>query len=460
MWACLASLLLIVGVSPADDSARQLQLPDYSDFLEDLDISQDVDSEGDVQLATAYEHVQSSKGKGSDGGCDCCLNGRHWLSADYLMWWTKGMEIPPLVTTTTVNPPVLGTADGSLDQVGTVILFGNEEILEGLRSGVRFQAGTWLDDCCRLGIEGDYYFLNEDIERFSAADDGSVGSQVISRPFYDILRPGANPPAPGVPGPIGNIEQVSFPEQLAGRVTVTANTEFQSAGIRMRYALCCETNGCQTGCDGSSYHYGRRIDFLAGYRYARLNEGLRILEELDETGFFAPPQQFEVRDSFLTQNDFNGGEVGVRGEWTTGRWSLDLLGKLALGSVRQRVAINGSTDLTIVGMPPEPTETGGLLALSTNIGNYEQNRFAVIPELGATLGVQLTQRLRGTVGYSFVYWSNVVRPGDQIDLDLNQTFIPRFGGGIAGSGFQRPEFDFRETDYWAQGLNVGLDYRW
>ena len=171
------------------------------------------------------------------------------------------------------------------------------------------------------------------------------------------------------------------------------------------------------------------------------------------------PQQFEVRDSFLTQNDFHGAELGVKGEWTTGRWSLGLLGRLALGNVKQRVAINGSTDVMVMGMP-QPTETGGLLALTTNIGTYEQDSFAVLPELGANLGLQITERLRGTIGYSFVYWSNVVRPGDQIDLDLNQTFIPRFGGGTAGSGFRRPEFNFRETDYWAQGLNVGLDYRW
>lgn len=458
MLAWLAPSVFVVGTSFADEPIDVLEVDDHSTLFNQLDEA-DFGDEAAIRLVGTANSEKSGKGQDSGGGCDCCLNGRHWLSADYLMWWTKGMRIPPLVTTTTVDPPVLGSADGSLDQAGHVILYGDEEILRGRRSGMRFQAGTWLDDCCRLGFEADYYFLNEATERFSASSPGTVGSQVISRPFYDILRPGATAMM-GIPGPIGNIQQVAFPDQLSGTITVTAQSDFQSAGTRMRYALCCETSGCQTAHDGSEYHFAKRLDFLLGYRFARLNESLGILEELDETGFFVPPQQFQVRDSFRTQNDFHGAELGVRGEWTTGRLSLDLLGKLALGNVRQRVAINGSTDVTVVGMPPEPTAAGGLLALTTNIGSYEQNSFAVIPELGATLGLQLTKRLRGTIGYSFVYWSNVVRPGDQIDLDLNQTFIPRFNGGVAGSGFQRPGFNFRETDYWAQGLNVGLDYRW
>jgi len=457
IMASLAVAIFLPAASWADEPIAALHSDDSLSFLDEME--QPEFSGDETMRLAAFGSDATQKGQPADGGCDCCLDGRHWFSVDYLAWWTKGMRVPPLVTTTTVDPPVLGSADGSLDQAGTVILFGDQEILRGQRNGLRFQAGWWSDDNCRLGVEADYYFLNDATERFSASSPGTVGSQVISRPFYDILRPGATA-MNGIPGPIGNIEQVAFPDLLSGTITVTANTDFQSAGARLRYALCCETDGCQTSHHGDSYHYAKRIDFLLGYRYARLNEGLSVLEQLDETGFFAPPQQFEVRDSFQTRNDFHGAELGVKGQWTTGRWSLDLLGKLALGNVRQRVAINGSTDSTVVGMPPEPTATGGLLALTTNIGSYQQNSFAVIPELGATLGLRITERLRGTVGYSFVYWSNVVRPGDQIDLDLNQTFIPRFNGGLAGSGFARPAFDFRETDYWAQGLNIGLDYRW
>lgn len=233
LTACLTASLCLwfASFSVAEEPiVHFLDESDYTFFLDELDQRND-NIDGALRLVGNSSKAKSSPGKGGKGGCDCCINGRHWMSADYLMWWTKGMEIPPLVTTTTVDPPVLGVEDGSLDQAGTVILFGNEEILEGMRSGLRFQAGMWLDDCCRLGLEADYYFLNEDSERFSATSDGMVGSQVISRPFYDIIRPGANPPAPGVPGPIGNIEQVAFPNMLGGTITVTANTEFQSGGV-------------------------------------------------------------------------------------------------------------------------------------------------------------------------------------------------------------------------------------
>jgi hypothetical protein len=52
----------------------------------------------------------------------------------------------------------------------------------------------------------------------------------------------------------------------------------------------------------------------------------------------------------------------------------------------------------------------------------------------------------------------VVRPGDQIDLDINENLLPPQMPPITGP--QRPAFSFVETDYWAQGLRFGLDCRW
>jgi Putative beta barrel porin-7 (BBP7) len=67
--------------------------------------------------------------------------------------------------------------------------------------------------------------------------------------------------------------------------------------------------------------------------------------------------------------------------------------------------------------------------------------------------------MRVYVGYDFLYLSNAVRPGDQIDRELNPTQIPVNGstGGLVGA--PRPTFNFHETDFWAQGIRFGVALR-
>jgi hypothetical protein len=107
------------------------------------------------------------------------------------------------------------------------------------------------------------------------------------------------------------------------------------------------------------------------------------------------------------------------------------------------------------------TAVGGLLALPTNIGHFSRDRFSVVPEIGVNLGYQLTDHLRAYVGYNFLYWTNVVRPGAQIDRVLDVTLIPNFPvPGAVPTGQNRPMVPFKENDFWAQGINFGLEFRW
>jgi hypothetical protein len=202
---------------------------------------------------------------------------------------------------------------------------------------------------------------------------------------------------------------------------------------------------------------GRTIDFLAGYRYGFLQDSLLIDETMTSLDRQSPTPRnttFRTLDQFDTKNRFNGGEVGIVFQQRYRRWSLDLLLKLALGSTNSQVTINGSTAITPPGAGTT-THSGGILALPTNIGTYEQNKLSAMPELGATLGYDVTRRLRATVGYTFLYWSNVARPGDQIDTDVNASQFPP--GTLEGAA--RPKFVFHTTDFWAQGFNAGLEYR-
>ena len=150
--------------------------------------------------------------------------------------------------------------------------------------------------------------------------------------------------------------------------------------------------------------------------------------------------------------------MGLDFEVRQGPWSAELLTKLALGDTHQIVSINGSQvqDDNVLGIS---TFRGGLLALPTNIGRFTQDRFSVVPELGLNLGYQVTDHLRLVVGYSFLYWSSVVRPGGQSDRNLDVTNIPNFISTALPTGQGRPAPLLQTTDFWAQGINFGLQFR-
>lgn len=129
--------------------------------------------------------------------------------------------------------------------------------------------------------------------------------------------------------------------------------------------------------------------------------------------------------------------------------------KVAVGTTQSTVNINGNTVITDVAGATS-SGPGGVLAQPSNIGQYSSSEFSVLPELGLNLGYDLSCRTRITVGYTMLYWSNVGRPGDQIDLSINER---QFFPGQTPVGAQQPQFEFASSSFWTHGLSVGLDYR-
>jgi hypothetical protein len=367
---------------------------------------------------------------------------------EYLLWWADGMDIPALAT---AGPT------GRLDDPTTTILFGNDAILDDSRSGFRLRAGAWLDRSRCVGLEGEYWFLGRESTSFVAASD-AAGNPSLFRPFFNMNPRDAldnfDPP------PREDVELVSTPDVLSGSVTVDAFSELGGAGVGVRWNLCCNVGcgRCRDACGNvQCVRTSSRLDWLLGYRHVRLREGLAIREDL--TSLLPAPDQgdFDILDSFETSNSFNGVDLGVVWQGSWGPWSLDLLGKLALGNVSQEVVIQGQTVISN-SENDDGTYTGGLLAQRTNIGTYRREQFGIVPELGVTLGLRIAPRMRATLGYSFLYLSRVARPGEQIDLDVNPDLLPPEFDPFAGP--DRPAFVFRDVAYWAQGLNVGLHLTW
>jgi hypothetical protein len=170
-----------------------------------------------------------------------------------------------------------------------------------------------------------------------------------------------------------------------------------------------------------------------------------------------------VTDRFATSNQFYGGQVGVDGRWLYGRMTLDGRVKVALGVTQQDLTVEGNQQ--IIGRNNPDPRPGGLLALPSNIGTFSSSRFSVVPEIGGSVGYYVTDWMRLSVGYNFLYWSSVIRPGDQIDRNLNSNQIPNFNlvnvNGVLRpaviSTDPPPRHLFNPTDYWAQGLTFGVE---
>jgi hypothetical protein len=202
------------------------------------------------------------------------------------------------------------------------------------------------------------------------------------------------------------------------------------------------------------------VELLAGFRYLELDEGLGVAEVLavDPQVPLLGGNRFQVLDQFDAQNRYYGGQLGARAEYRQDRFFVDFLGKLALGWTHEVVGINGSTVIASPGGQPA-VGRGGLLAQPTNSGHWHRDAFAVLPEVGVTVGYQVNQYLRAFLGYSFLYLSSVARPGDQIDRSVNISQAPLNQGTSGLVGPARPVFVFKDTDFWVQGINFGMEVR-
>lgn len=239
---------------------------------------------------------------------------------------------------------------------------------------------------------------------------------------------------------------IAYPGEQTGSLNISAANELNSLEVLYRQGLLRQGN--------------RELDLLVGYRYGRFNENVAISQTsnyLVTVGGIPAGTTIDASDLFAASNEFNGGEIGFVARTHCCRWSLEVLTKLAVGNTRSRATILGSTTVTPPSGGGSPTTyDAGVLALPSNIGYYERNDFSVIPEFGLTLGYNVTCRLKATVGWSFLYWSSVMRSADLIDVSINPTQLPPG----PGSGLAAPVFRPVTTDFWAQGVNVGLEYRY
>jgi hypothetical protein len=360
---------------------------------------------------------------------------RFWFRTEYLLWWNKtGPLSEPLVTLGSPSDAI----PGALGQPGTQVIYGGDGINFRTLSGMRFETGLWLNADQTVALESGLFTVGGRAARFSAFSDG-FGNPVVARPIFNAQLGIEDSYLDSVPG------------TLSGGAIVTSLSQLFSWDINTAVNF--------TATDQF------RWDGLIGFRYLNLFESLRIEDQLFPLANNAltflgqpvdPSSSVTDVDRFRTSNNFYGGQLGTRLTWMFDRWVIGATAKVAMGDSQETAVIRGSTAM----FAPNGAVTwipGGILATTANIGNYHRNAFAVVPETGINLGYHITPRITARVGYTFVYWSNVLRPGNQLSRVVSPNLVPT-DPNFGAAGPNSPSYQFHASSYWAQGLNFGLDF--
>lgn len=353
----------------------------------------------------------------------CGPSASTWIRADALLWWTNGADSPPLLATGILNDPT------------TTVLFGDDPLNAGMRPGIRLRAGMWSDCEQSCGWEGSVFWLGSDGDDFTASSpDGSN----LFRPLIDA----------DTGTPLG--------QPVPGTTTISTGSNMVGVDLLRRCNWCCE---CECDCCDACVcdRTCVRRDFLIGFRYLHFSDRLAISEALSPSGpFIVPGTTIDLDDEFRSYNNFYGLKLGLALERDGGPWSFEARPMLSLGMLHRQTKIRGQTNVAVPTLPVQQS-MGGLYALSSNIGDYSSQQFAVVPELELNVGYQIRPNLKLLVGYSLIFIPDVQRAAEQIDSTINLALVPPVVPPVTGP--DRPSFLNQGSDLWVQGLNLGLEWR-
>lgn len=347
---------------------------------------------------------------------------RIWVRAELLIWWVKDAPMPIGVVASSdpVNNPN-GAAVGSSGAYGAI-------------TGCRFAIGGWLETNRNIGLEVAFFSIDQRANNLSVGSDAN-GNPMLAFPFINQT--------PGSVGPA--LMPITLPgaNGFSGGINVSSYLSLWGT----------EVNGIFCLARTQTWEF----TILAGFRYLDLLEDLAIDSSSQS---LVDSTLTNFHDSFQTRNQFYGGQIGTRLTWQRDRFSFDITGKLALGATCETVNVQGTT-VQYPGNSYTPNiYPGGFFAQPSNIGRTTATQFGVIPSVELKLSYAVTPAWRVFLGYDFMYWSDVVRPGSQVDHNINLTQSAVLNGGAPLGGSASPAPMFNRTDFWAQGMTLGLEFRY
>lgn len=351
---------------------------------------------------------------------------RWYVVAEYLHWWTRPIESPPLLLVN--GAPVTANDIDGLD-----------------RQGARITIGRWIDRPHSLwGVEGVFMFTGR---RQSSSTYQSNGVRRLEHPFIDA--------GTGVPD---TLAAAIDPPDLAPRSGVSeieTSSRMYGFEVNFRRELCRTSHG--------------HLDLLFGYRQFHLDEAIAIRDRIVYDTAPGPLSDATVIgvDEFGTHNQIFAGQIGLDGEVNWRKFYVGAWGKFALGSNLETINVSGWTRVQPTpgrALPPPATNgktfAGSVYTQPSNIGEYADSQLTVLPEVGVHVGYKLTSNWRMGAGYNFLYINNVVRPGDAIDTTISRNQVPQLQPIATAPGGRPGPPTFIESAYWAHGLTVHMEIRY
>ena len=362
---------------------------------------------------------------------------RWWFNGSYILDWGTPTRLPPLITTSPAGTPQASA--GVLSNPKTSVITGNDNVNGDFQSGFKLGMGSWFDEYNTLGFNAGFFMLTERNDSFVSDSNGST---ILARPFTNANNGKQTSLLVAFPNGSGPTGVTS-----SGSISVTANSgPFYSAHFDLQENIYRDP--------------GFSLNSLLGYRYLRFDNGLQVQQTMHPSGgAFVAGTQIDSQDNFTASNTFNGLDIGLEAQWQRERWALDFLAKAALGNMNNNVGINGSTQVSVPGSPTNQFP-GGLLALSTNSGSHNHYDWTAAPEFDLTLSWNVTDKVRLSLGYSLLFFFDVARASDQINLNINPNLLnPKFVASPTPGSSTSPTFDLHQSSLLLQSINVGLEYR-
>jgi hypothetical protein len=404
--------------------------------------------------STAAPMVQSQAGTDATAVQPASPWSRFYGGIEYLHWWVKDAPLSvPLVST---GPDA--NKEGFLINSNSRILYGapfspavggnDQQSFPGF-NGSRLTVGYWLDDQQRYAIEASGFLLQSQSTTFQVRGDSS-GEPGLRVPVFNTVPyapgGGCDPERPGfclVPQTEDGVP-LAVPGDLTGGVKITNSLQlggFDVVGVMPVYR-------------DKSWE----ISALGGGSFLQLNESFNLtadLEGLPTSDLYAGQSGYAI-DEFKTRNRFYGATIGMRGRYTYGPAFIEGTGRLSLGASQEMLTVNGG--YADFGAPfANSSGPYGIFAMPSNEGTFTRTHFAVVPEVELKIGYNITPSIVVTVGYDFLFDSNVIRPGEQIDRNIpkGQTFQQTNNP----TSLTSPARLFNTTTFFAQGITVGLTFK-
>lgn len=345
--------------------------------------------------------------------------------------WSIGVEAMRWSFKDSPSPgPV--ASDGVIGEPGTHVLLGGKDFSTDSHPGARLGVAYQISE--RIGLEANAFSMASRSTSAGVASNAEWDSVQIFLPYIDAST--------------GQEAATELSETFIyqGAVQETYQSKLHGAEVNARWALPM----------GGAF----RMDLLGGLRYLHLDETYTLTTQSPYLPAFGSGI-WDTTDRFASRNRFFGLQAGMRLRFDKGNFFADATAKVGVGAMKQTTDVDGklvTDDFTFAA--PE-TFVGGYFALPSNIGTHSRTEFAIVPEATLNLGYRITPAASINLGYSLLHANHVLRPGNQVNrtINPNQSVSWTEDPDMVPQGPALPDFHFKSSSFWAQGLHLGFTFR-